>query len=122
MNAPAILAPAFVLVACARALAQVPDEAHARVYEKTVDSVVAIRAMAPLGERSGSGVILSKDGLVLTSYSVCPDGATHIRVWVHGPKLYDAEMVGSSKSDEIVLLRIRPRGDLRPVELGSSSM
>ena len=40
------------------AWAQVPDEAHAKVYEKAVRSVVAVRALAPLGERSGSGVIL----------------------------------------------------------------
>jgi putative serine protease PepD len=103
------------------AWAQVPDETHAKVYEKAVRSVVAVRALAPLGERSGSGVILSKDGLVLTSYSVCPEGATKIRVWVHGPKLYEAEIVGSSKGDELVLLKIRPRAELVPVEFASSS-
>ncbi|HXX95424.1 MAG TPA: S1C family serine protease [Planctomycetota bacterium] len=122
MKAPAVLAAVgAVFAACGAALAQVPDQAHAKVYEKTVDSVVAIRAMAPLGERSGSGVILSKDGLIATSYAVCPEGATKIRVWVHGPKLYEGEIVGASKTDEVVLVRIRPRGDLKPVELGTSA-
>jgi serine protease Do len=122
MKAPTVLATASVLLTfCAAARAQVPDQAHANVYEKAVDSVVAIRAMAPLGERSGSGVVLSKDGLILTSYSVCPEGATKIRVWVHGPKLYEAEIIGTSKKDELVLLRIRPRGELKPVEIGSSA-
>lgn len=113
--------PALLLAAGAAAWAQVPDDAHRKVYDRTVDSVVAIRALAPLGERSGSGVVLSKDGLILTSYSVCPQGATKIRVFVHGPKLYEAEIVGTSKKDELVLLKIRPRGDLKPVELGSSA-
>jgi len=122
MKAPAALVTlSLLLSACAAAAAQVPDDAHAKLYEKTVDSVVAIRALAPLGERSGSGVVLSKDGLILTSYSVCPDAATKIRVWVHGPKLYEAEIIGTSKKDELVLLRIRPRGELKPVELGTSS-
>lgn len=109
------------LAAVRAAGAQVPDDAHKKVYDKTVDSVVAIRAMALLGERSGSGVILSKDGYVLTSYAVCPEGATKIRVWTHGPKLYEAEIVGTSKKDELVLLKIRPRAELKPVELGSSA-
>jgi serine protease Do len=121
MKAPAPLVTlSILLAACAAAGAQVPDDAHEKLYRKTVDSVVAIRAMAIGGERSGSGAILTKDGLILTSYSVCPEGATKIRVWVHGPKLYEAEIAGTSKKDELVLLRIRPRGDLKPIELGSS--
>src|SRR5205814_3655503 len=112
---------AALLLACAGSLAaQQTDDAHRAVYRKTADSVVAIRAMAPLGERSGSGVILSKDGYLLTSYAACPDGATNIRVWVKGPRLYTAEIVGTSKKDELTLLRIKPRGELKPVELGES--
>lgn len=102
------------------AAAQQTDDAHRAVYRKTVDSVVAVRAMAPLGERSGSGVVLTKDGLLLTSYAACPDGATNIRVWVKGPRLYTAEIVATSKKDELTLLRIKPRGELKPVELGDS--
>jgi serine protease Do len=104
---------------CARPVSA-QDEGHKRVYQKVVDSVVAVRAMAPLGERSGSGVILSKDGLLLTSYAACPDGATNIRVWVKGPRLYTAEIVATSKKEELTILRIKPRGELKPVELGES--
>ena len=75
-----VIGAALMLIGAGRLLAQ--DDAHKRVYQKTVDSVVAIRALAPLGERSGSGVILSKEGLILTSYAACPVGATNIRVWV----------------------------------------
>lgn len=96
------------------------DDAPRAVYRKTADSVIAVRAMAPLGERSGSGVVLSKDGLLLTSYAACPDGATQIRVWVKGPRLYTAEIVATSKKDELTLLRIKPRGELKPIELGDS--
>jgi serine protease Do len=114
---------ATLLLVSARALRaqdRPADESHQRVYRGVVDSVVAVRALAPLGERSGSGVILSKDGLLLTSYAVCPDGATNIRVWVKGPRLYTAQIVGTSKKDELTILRIKPRGELKPVELGES--
>jgi serine protease Do len=115
-----VLAAAIVLAASAPSWAQTTDDASRAVYRKTVDSVIAVRAMAPLGERSGSGVILSKDGLLLTSYAACPDGATQIRVWVKGPRLYTAEIVATSKKDELTLLRIKPRGELNPIELGDS--
>ena len=115
-----VLSAALLLIGAGALLAQSADEAHQRVYRNVVDSVVAVRALAPLGERSGSGVVLSKDGLLLTSYAVCPDGATNIRVWVKGPRLYTAEIVGTSKKDELTLLRVKPRGELKPVELGES--
>jgi serine protease Do len=114
------LIAAILLAAAGTLMAQAADDAHKRVYQGVVDSVIAVRALAPLGERSGSGVILSKDGLLLTSYAVCPDGATNIRVWVKGPRLYTAEIVGTSKKDELTLLRVKPRGELKPVELGES--
>jgi serine protease Do len=111
---------AAILLGSAGSLRAQSDDAHKRVYKKVVDSVVAVRAMAPLGERSGSGVILTKEGLLLTSYAACPDGATNIRVWVKGPRLYTAEIVATSKKDELTLLRVKPRGELKPVELGES--
>ena len=100
----AVLGTALVLLCAGRLLAQ-SDEGNKRVYQKTVDSVVAVRALAPLGERSGSGVILSKDGLVLTSYAACPVGATNIHVLVKGPRLYTAEVVATSRKEELTLLR-----------------
>jgi len=112
---------AAILLGSAGTLRAQSDESHKRIYKKVVDSVVAVRAMAPLGERSGSGVILTKEGLLLTSYAACPDGATNIRIWVKGPRLYTAEIVATSKKDELTLLRIKPRGELKPIEIGESS-
>lgn len=115
-----------LLAVPAAAWAQGTDENHRRVYDKAVPSVVAIRAMAPLGERSGSGIVLDAEGLILTSYAVVPDGATKIRVWAKGPKLYDAEIVATSRRDEITLIRIKPKAGARkpsftPAEFGDSS-
>lgn len=116
---------AVLLLLPAPLWAQGTDDNHRRVFEAAADSVVAIRAMAPLGERSGSGVVLSADGLVLTSYSIVPDGATKIRVWTNGPRLHEAELVAASKREEISLIRLKPgafgrKPAFKPLEGGDS--
>jgi len=121
------MSPIPVLLA-ALALQAAPADAdlnHRKIYEQVAGSVVAIRAVAPLGERSGSGVLISDDGLILTSYSTAPDGASRIRVWAKGPRRYEADLVATSKKDEMSLLRIRlkdfkERPVLRPLILVDS--
>lgn len=114
-------AAALVLAAPAAATAQGSDENHKRVYDAVVDSVVAVRCFVGTEERSGSGVVLTKDGLLLVSASIVPKRATNVRVWMKGPKLYTAEVAGSSERDEVTLLRIKPKGELKPIAFGDSS-
>ena len=102
-------------------LPQAADEAHRAVFEKAADSVVGVRATAPLGERSGSGVIVSKDGLILTSYATCPEGSEWIRVYLRGPRLLLAKLVATSPAHELSLLKIEPKSELVPIEFGDSS-
>lgn len=102
------------------AWAQGSDLTHRKIYGKSRDSIVAIRALAPLGERSGTGTLIDREGLILTSYAVVPEGSTKIRVWTHGPRLYTAELVGTSKPDELSLLRIKLKTPLGPLALGES--
>jgi S1-C subfamily serine protease len=91
------------------------------VYDKAADSVVGIRAMATLGERSGSGVILSKDGFIITSYATCPPRSEDIRVYLRGPRLLRAKLVATSEAHELSLLKVEPKGDLVPIEFGDSA-
>jgi serine protease Do len=118
MRIGTIGALALVLVAAAL---QDEDKTHPAVYEKVVDSVVAVRAEAPLGERSGTGVVLRADGLIMVSYAVVPEGAQNIRVWTKGPRMYKAQFVASSKKDEITLLKVEPDRKLKPIRFGASS-
>jgi S1-C subfamily serine protease len=98
------------------------DEPHREIYRKTAGSVVAVRALAPLGERSGSGFVLDASGLLVTSYACCPEGSSNVRVWIRGPRRYDAEIVASSREDELTLLRIKPDAPLPPVVFGDSTV
>ena len=100
---------------------QSPDDAHRAVFDKAADSVVGIRVMATLGERSGTGVIISKDGYIITSYSTCPGGADDIRVYLRGPRLLMAKIVATSADHELSLLKVEPKGDLVPIEFGDSA-
>ncbi len=111
----------FLTLLPAALQAQAEDEAHRRVYRGVVDSVVAVRALAPLGERSGTGFVLEADGLILTSYASCPEGSSDIRVWTKGPRLHAATFVAASKEHELTLLRIKAGGPLKPAALGTSA-
>lgn len=97
------------------------QESPGRIYEKSCPSIVAIRALAPLGERSGTGTIIDPSGLILTSYSVVPKGSRDIRVWTTEPNLYpDVEIVGTSKKNELSLIRIKPKRPLVAISFGKS--
>src|SRR5262245_16528874 len=108
------------LAAVLSLLLQTPEETHRAVFEKAADSVVAVRATPALGERSGSGVILSKDGYIVTSYATCPEGSENIRVWLRGPRLLKATLVATSPEHELSLLKVETKADLVPIEFGEA--
>lgn len=100
---------------------QASEKNHRAVFEKAVDSVVGVRAVAPLGERSGSGVVISKDGYILTSYSTVPEGSERIRVYLHGPRLLEGKLVRTSRAHELSLIKVESKSELVPIEFGDSS-
>lgn len=114
------LATAVLLPLLAAAQEKDEPKTGRQIYKETVGSVVAVRGLAHLGERSGAGVVLDKNGLILTSYAIIPEGSERIRVWFNGPKLYSAKWVAGSKEDEVALIKIEPEESLTPIRLGSS--
>jgi serine protease Do len=76
----------------------------------------------------GSGVILDKNGYVLTNYHVIMrDGGDkpvdRIRVQIHGdenPKGYDAKVIGVDKYTDLAVIRINSGRALSAAKLGSS--
>ncbi len=69
----------------------------------------------------GSGVILSKDGYVLTNYHVV-EGAEDLEVSVDGAaEPYKATIVGYDESSDIAVIKLENANDLTPVEIGDSS-
>lgn len=67
---------------------------------------------------SGSGVVISKDGYVVTNYHVI-ESSSKVMVSV-GDKEYEAEVTGTDQSSDLAVLKI-DASDLTAIEIGSSS-
>ena len=66
----------------------------------------------------GSGVVISKDGYIITNNHVV-EGADAIKATINGQE-YDAQFVGSDASSDIAVIKV-DAPDLTPIEIGSSS-
>src|SRR6187402_3712590 len=68
----------------------------------------------------GSGVIVSKDGYILTNNHVVAD-ASEIKVTTSNRKNYTATIVGTDPKSDLAVIKIKGDvSDLRPVEFGDS--
>jgi Do/DeqQ family serine protease len=68
---------------------------------------------------SGSGVIISPDGYIITNNHVIA-GAQSITITTNQNKTYDAELVGTDPKTDIALLKIDPEKDLAYTMFGDS--
>lgn len=67
---------------------------------------------------SGSGVIISKDGYIVTNHHVV-DGAKEIEVTLNDKRSYKAEVVGTDPATEVALVKIK-ENDLPFITYGNS--
>ena len=91
---------------------------YMNVYEKLNPAIVSIDAELPLGVSSGSGCIIDKTGIILTSSHVVDDGK-NIEVTLHNGHIYKAKVLYSSNKD-IALIQIKTKEELSAVLLGDS--
>lgn len=70
-------------------------------------------------QASGSGVIISSDGLILTNYHVI-QGSNAVTVILNGGKEVDASVKGTDPLNDIAVLKIEEQ-NLTPVKFGDSS-
>lgn len=70
-------------------------------------------------QSSGSGVIISKDGYIVTNNHVV-DGANNIEVILNNKKSYDAEVIGTDPNTDLALLKIEDY-DLPYINYGNSN-
>lgn len=92
------------------------------IFVKCNPSVVAIstqsRSYYGIGESSGTGIIMSEDGYIITNHHVI-DGATDIQVTTKDG-VYPAKVVGSEAKSDMAVIKIEASG-LKPAEFGSSA-
>ncbi len=70
---------------------------------------------------TGSGVIVSPDGLIITNYHVIED-ATEIEVTSNKNKTYAAEVIGSDPSTDLAVLKIKTNESLPFIPFGDSEV
>jgi serine protease Do len=98
------------------------EERIIAVSEEITPSVVFVQAIVRVNDRksevTGSGVIASADGLVLTNHHVV-ERAEKVEVSVPGRKQpYRAEVLGTDKQTDLAVLRIQPRDPLAVARFG----
>ena len=67
----------------------------------------------------GSGVIVNDDGFILTNYHVI-SGGRQIQVTLDDQTRYNAEALDIDRSDDLALIKIKPRKKLAYLSLGDS--
>ncbi len=76
------------------------------------------REFKQFGSGSGSGVIISEDGYIVTNNHVI-DNAKEIQVTLNDNRKYDAVIIGSDPSTDIAVLKIKEKG-LQAIPIGNS--
>ncbi|MCI0807713.1 MAG: trypsin-like peptidase domain-containing protein, partial [Chloroflexi bacterium] len=108
-----VLTPAEIVAAQGEHLAD--------LYERTVQSVVFIRAVTAQGEGSGSGFVWDTDGHVVTNYHVVQD-ADLLTVKFFNGREYTADIVAWDLDADLAVIKLNDvEHELVPIAIGSSS-
>jgi Do/DeqQ family serine protease len=67
----------------------------------------------------GSGVIMTRDGVVLTNYHVIAD-ADEVKVVLSDGSEYEAEIVLRDEKSDLAVLKIKERGEFQAIEIADS--
>ena len=104
-----------------------PDDATTitAVAAKAAASVVTISVSAGDSGGTGSGVVLTADGYILTNtHVVTLDGASAdgtIQVQLNDGRLYSATIVGTDPISDLAVIKVKGATDLQPADFADSS-
>ena len=93
-----------------------------QVYKRDSAGVVALQATSPGQQDSGTGIVLSRTGLIVTNDHVI-SGASSITVSLGGSNTtqHAARVIGESPNTDLAVIKIDPSGlSLKPLTLADS--
>ena len=103
----------------------IPSADWSQVVKMVQPSVVAIHIKTSDGKIDGSGVIIDKQGHIVTNYHVISSAINSqgkIKVQLKGGVIYDAKIVGQDPSTDLAVIKMEnPPKDIVPAKLGTSS-
>lgn len=121
-----LILPIFLLIVTffsyfmPEAMARSQDNTYSLVYEQVTPSIVAIEANLEQGVSSGTGCIISPDGVILTSLHVV-NKAKNIEITTSSGKTYKGKVVALLRDkNDLALVRIEPKEPLQTVKFGDS--
>jgi S1-C subfamily serine protease len=109
----ALFSPAAAL---AQAQADDVDKIHVRIARKVAPATVAIEG----GGVRGSGVLIDKSGLILTSPTAAGTSSSRVTVLTQGSHAYTGKVIGRANDRELVVVKIDAGHELPFLELGDS--
>lgn len=89
--------------------------AGTEIYKKVSPSIVSV--LVPEG--SGSGVIMTEDGYIITNDHVV-DGAQQVSVQLSDGTQLNAKVVGKDAKTDLAVIKVEPEGKLTAAEFGNS--
>ena len=89
-----------------------------QIYEQNIPSVVSITAVGTRTTATGTGVVLSEKGYLVTNYHVI-EGAQSLTVKLTDERELTAKVVGSDPVSDLAVLYVAA-GDLVPAQFGDS--
>ncbi|MFF0507443.1 S1C family serine protease [Streptomyces fimicarius] len=92
----------------------------AGVAEAVSPAIVEIGATSSAGKSTGSGVVITEDGEIVTNNHVI-SGAQQIQVTLSTGKTYTADVVGTDPDKDLALIKLQGASGLKTATLGDSS-
>ncbi|MFF5900698.1 S1C family serine protease [Streptomyces argenteolus] len=83
-------------------------------------AIVEITATSSAGEATGSGVVITSDGEIVTNNHVI-SGASQIKVALSTGRSYTADVVGTDPDKDLALIKLQNASGLKTASLGDSS-
>ncbi len=91
---------------------------YTQIYEKNLPSMVSIRSRTGGTYSTGTGIVLTEDGYVITNAHVVA-GASSVTVTLNTNRSVDARLVGFDSDEDLAVLKVEAQG-LQPAEFGDS--
>ena len=89
------------------------------IYKKVSPSVVSVISTTSEGQGSGSGVIMSSDGYIITNNHVV-EGAQSVSVQLNDGTSLDATIVGTDEQTDLAVIKVNSSAELTAAEFGDS--
>ena len=92
---------------------------YTQIYDRAIPSTVSIEAVTSAGYSSGSGVVLTEDGYLITNAHVVA-GANMVTILFHNNRRLPASLVGFDAVEDLAVLKVEAEG-LTPAQFGDSN-